>query len=189
VSNIYKYCWENGIKGVTIYRQGSRDIEVLSVGVAEKPIEERPRVLLGRTYHFQSGCGELFVTINDLNDKPFEVFTFTNGGGCQAFAEGLARAVHAGLSSGADPLYIAKHLSKVKCMVASRKDCDGKSCADIIGKAIREAVKTSVVEVQKGATTPPPKESKASKCPICGSDIQTMEGCWTCHSCGESGCS
>ncbi|HKK00734.1 MAG TPA: vitamin B12-dependent ribonucleotide reductase, partial [Desulfuromonadales bacterium] len=111
VATVYRLAHQKGCKGVTIYRDGSRDQQVLSVGKKEEksPAEDtipnetrkagrkrdRPRALRGSTYQMETGCGPLYVTINEDNDGLFELFTtMGKAGGCAASqCEAIGRLV------------------------------------------------------------------------------------------------
>ncbi|MDI6743732.1 MAG: ribonucleotide-diphosphate reductase subunit alpha, partial [Smithella sp.] len=97
VAMVYQLAWELGCKGVTIYRDGSRDKQVLStVKDAGEPAHgtqtpapvkkrERPRILRGWTYQMQTGCGPIYITINEDESGLFELFTtMGKAGGCAA---------------------------------------------------------------------------------------------------------
>lgn len=104
VAKGYQLAWQSGCKGCTVYREGSRTVQILNLGtgeniispaeleegmekatvqVIEKIIKEtpkyspkpRPEVLTGQTYKVKTGYGNLYVTINnDENNEPFEIF-------------------------------------------------------------------------------------------------------------------
>ena len=92
--------WKEGIKGMTLYRTGSREDVVLALEKKEEKKEEpaaatepkvvqqlpfsRPRELDGRTFLAQSGCCRLYITVNTMNGKPMEVFIRTVGAGWDA---------------------------------------------------------------------------------------------------------
>ena len=90
VGNLYKLMHSTNCKGGTVYRDGSRDVQVLNIKKEEeKPVElpapqiitsvikrDRPDVIHGTTYKMATGYGSMYVTINsDNNSEPFEVFS------------------------------------------------------------------------------------------------------------------
>ena len=114
VSELYQYMYELGCKGGTIYRDGSRDEQVLMLKGderAESEMEElrgddvqqvatphrtypRPDRLTGTTVSTQTPFGKAYITINrDDQDNPFEVFIAIGkaGSDIQADAESLGR--------------------------------------------------------------------------------------------------
>ena len=118
VKSAYLLAFDLHCKGITVYRDGSREDQVLNIGVAEgeKPKEvkvevpaepmlrprARPDVITGRTQKILTGYGALYVTINEDDKGLFEVFAqIGRGGGYTAsFTEGLARLVSLCLRSG-----------------------------------------------------------------------------------------
>ena len=123
VSDLYRYMYELGCKGGTIYRDGSRDEQVLMLkgderaesemgdlksvaATAEVELAEaattphrvypRPDVLQGLTVKTQTPFGKAYITINrDDEDNPFEVFIAIAKAGTdiQADAESLGRMI------------------------------------------------------------------------------------------------
>jgi len=155
VSAIYKLAWKTHLKGVTIYRSGSREDEVLELNkddnnneilmnmsntnyIIKKP--HRPKDLPGRTFKMQSGCGKLWVTVNFNDNRPYEVFVSTGGtGGCKAMADALGRMISLALRNELPTEDVVRQLRRVKCDVAMKGDnADGKSCADIVARCIEE---------------------------------------------------
>ncbi len=112
VRTAYMMAYETGCDGITIYRDGSKAVQVLNVsstlnkGKAEEtpaPVAERPMILRGRTYKVSTPVGEAFVTINrDEQDQPFEVFVTVGKGGMHtmADAEAMGRLVSLSLRLG-----------------------------------------------------------------------------------------
>jgi ribonucleoside-diphosphate reductase alpha chain len=194
--------WKLGCKGLTIYRSGSREHEVLNLKKEDKieelklklntDIEEyidtrsykRPRSLFGATFKVQSGCGKLYVTINEKNGKPYEIFIQSGGsGGCEAGNQALGRTISLALRNGGNIRSIIKQLCKVKCPAALRNvHSEGKSCSDLVGKLIQEYIPDEDIEET-------PFTSAYETCPDCKKKTLIREsGCNVCHSCGYSKC-
>ena len=104
VERIYRMAWEQGLKGVTVYREGSREGILLSEKQAKKQavkvvpakITPRPVALNGVTARERTPLGTAFVTINYANGnpkEPFEVFVRLGkaGSDLEADAEALGR--------------------------------------------------------------------------------------------------
>jgi len=196
--------WKSQCKGLTIYRSGSREHEVLNLKIKEiekefkGKIEElieikkensfkRPRHLFGATYKVQSGCGKLYVTINERNGKPYEVFIQSGGsGGCEAGNQALGRTISLALRNGGDIHNIIKQLNKVKCPAALRNiRSEGKSCSDIVGKLITESIPDEDEEDDPLSI----QNEGLEQCPGCKDYTLVREsGCKVCHSCGYNKC-
>lgn len=218
VAKVYMLAYDLGCKGITIYRDGSRDGQVLNIGNAEEknnenPVQvspqprERPAVLIGKTIEVTTGCGKMYVTINqDSDGKIFEVFTsIGKAGGCaQSQAEAIGRLISLNLRSGVEPEFIIRQLKGISCHTpygfGSKRIL---SCADAVGHALEEAINnplnTQIIR-NDSITVPSLLEDMEKKhsgkkivsngaCPECGGPIEYIEGCNTCPSCGYSKCS
>jgi len=87
VSKVYMTAWESGCKGMTIYREGSRDGVLLKDEKKKAPpkIEEiqfretsapkRPRVLDGEVLHFMNDKQKWVAVIGIMDNRPYEIFT------------------------------------------------------------------------------------------------------------------
>ena len=194
VRKVYELAYKLGCKGVTIYRDGSRDRQVLSTAKAaqepergdKKAVRERPETLKGWTYRMQTGCGPLYVTINEDEEGLFELFTtMGKAGGCAASqSEAIGRMVSLAWRSGVQPIEVIKQLLDISCHSHSGFG-ENKilSCADAVAKAIQNHL-ASAGHVQK-------REKRAlfkGACPECGGKIEHEGGCAVCHSCGFSEC-
>ncbi len=126
VKEAYRLAWETKCKAVTVYRDGSKSMQVLETGkdgAKDLPSEEdllfprtRPDVVRGVTERVRTGHGTMFVTVNfDGYGKPFELFTTIGkaGGSEPAHLEGLSRMVSLGLRSGIAPEEIIDQLSGI----------------------------------------------------------------------------
>ncbi len=197
VVRVYELAYQLDCKGVTIYRDGSRDQQVLSVGkkeeaTAEAPKEkpatkrERPKVLKGWTYQMQTGCGPLYVTVNEDNTGLFELFTtMGKAGGCAASQnEAIGRMVSLAWRSGLQARQVIKQLQGISCHSHSGFG-ENKilSCADAVAKAIQSHVTANGGKIQH--------EKRAffkGACPDCGGIVEHEGGCAVCHICGYSEC-
>ena len=206
--------WKLGLKGITIYRTGSRDDVVLALkeksptpevpapattatsmrGVPEKIPSlsiNRPKELAGRTYLCQSGCCRLYVTVNLMEGKPMEVFIRTVGnGGCDANSSALGRAISTGLQSGVPYGRFVKQFAKVNCISAIKNpSSEGHSCADVVGRCIELSAKNQSIATLNDWTIRKTDEKRL--CPECQEPLDFGEGCnqGICKHCGWTGCS
>lgn len=121
IGEAYLLAYKLGCKGLTVYREGSREVEVLTT-VSDKnktktddsnknlPVlkihpRKRPAVVRGSTYKIGTSYGNLYITINeDEKGYPFEIFTHMGkaGGFFAAKAESISRLVSLALRSGVD---------------------------------------------------------------------------------------
>jgi ribonucleoside-diphosphate reductase alpha chain len=217
IERVYMLADELGCKGVTVYRDGSRDSQVLTAGSkAPAKVEEsapviaeaativpraRPTLTAGSTEKIKTGCGNLYVTVNEDEQGLCEVFTtIGKSGGCTASqSEATARMISLVLRSGVDPKSIVDELKGIRCPMPSwDRGSVTLSCADAVGKAIERYLASnghaSGNEVA-GATAleKPPENDIASvgynpECPDCGSMLELSEGCVVCRACGYSRC-
>ncbi len=135
VRDAYELAWKTGCKAVTVYRDGSKSMQVLETGLDTEQEDEAPRVqgsgilaprdrpisVKGVTDLVRTGHGNMYVNITfDDNGKPFEVFTtLGKAGGCDsANLEAVARLVSLALRSGIDPDEIVHHLQGITCCPA-----------------------------------------------------------------------
>ena len=134
VADAYMLAYELGCKGITVYRDGSKDGQVLSTGETGESQEEvagpasvratprsRPQSIHGVTERVRTGHGNMYVTINfDENERPFEVFgNLGKAGGCDsAQLEAISRLVSLALRSGIDPAAVLEQLRGITCCPA-----------------------------------------------------------------------
>ena len=128
VRTAYLMAWDLECKGITVYRAGSREAEVLTAGAAQEPTAEgagagltprkRPEEVRGVTERVRTGHGNIYVTVNfDHDGHPFEVFTtLGKAGGCDsAQLEAVSRLISLALRSGIDTSRIVEQLRGITC--------------------------------------------------------------------------
>ena len=152
VRTAYVMAWELGCKGITVYRAGSREAEVLTAGSAEvqseAPQEEtqrllvprqRPAIVKGVTERVRTGHGNLYITINfDEEDHPFEVFaTLGKAGSCDSGQlEAISRLISMALRSGIDPVTIVDQLRGITCHPVWDNGVQVRSNPDAVAQAL-----------------------------------------------------
>lgn len=262
---LYELAYDLGCKGVTIYRDGSRDVQVLSTSsdkkeeakvevqpevapvavaaeavvekesfaaisgklsvnvdakteqVFDKQYKRRPQILRGATYKVNTPFGMAYITINDMNGTPSEIFLNVGKAGSDVFAmsEALGRVCSLFLRYG-------DHGDKVKLLVKHLKGIGGsgaigfgnnrvESIADAVAKALEQHDEvmsepddarnyvTATSEVLEAAPAAAARSGHAAPsatnvaamdlCTSCGSaSLVNSEGCKNCVNCGYSRC-
>jgi len=222
VKKAYILSYKLGCKGVTVYRDGSRQDQVLisantnkdkkEIPVSETPVKKarlRPKKVLGSTLLMHTGCGKMYVTINEDSEGVFEVFTqLGKSGGCTATqSEAIARLISLALRSRVETSKIIEQLKGIRCPSPTLTEGGAiLSCPDAIAKALESYIsekempnlfnekQTSTSSVTKSEKKQ--YKSKASgnsegtcpQCPECGEMLEFAEGCVVCKSCGYSKC-
>ena len=198
VRSAYLLAWNQGLKGITIYRSGTRPVQVLSLkkdrgeaGPAETIIHAdtngkiaprpRPPKTRGITERVRTGCGNLYVTVNWDDKDICEVFAqMGKAGGCAACQiEAESRLISLALRSGIRVQSIVSQLAGIRCPSPIWHE-GGQilSCPDAIAKVLASA---SGVEIEKG-------NPAVMNCPECGAVLEPESGCFLCRSCGFSKC-
>ncbi|MGD1118447.1 MAG: vitamin B12-dependent ribonucleotide reductase [Dehalococcoidales bacterium] len=196
VSHAYMLAYEEGLKGITIYRDRSRDTQVLTTGKKEAVVEEaatrtprkRPTETKGTITKVNTGCGSLYITVAYDDKGIFEVFSTLGKSGACAVAqlEAICRLITLALRSGVDVAQVVKQLRGIRCPSISWEG--GKSilsCADAIASVLEKHI--------NGEDKPKLEDyglakNMAGQCPECSNMLVYQEGCYHCPACGYTKC-
>ena len=169
VADAYLLAWKTECKAVTVYRDGSKSMQVLETGASDKKQDDeellvprqRPASVRGVTDRVRTGHGNMFVTVNfDEDGSPFEVFT-THGkaGGCDAaHLDGISRLISMALRSGIDPNQVVEHLQGITCCPV----WDGGTLVRSAEDAVALVLKNQMAVGEAG-----PIDHVWSNCPAC----------------------
>lgn len=211
VRKTYLLAYSTGCKGVTIYRDGSRSKQVLTAGTVKTSTSQtsqkitprpRPKITRGFTQQLATGCGNLYLTINECdNGIPFEIFTtMGKAGGCASSqAEAIGRLVSLALRSNIEPEAIVRQLRGISCHQPSWENGEKiLSCSDAVGKGLNQYLRRKKLELQGDTQSdikrrdPDPHLLELAAiliCPECkGGNLEHADGCLLCRLCGYSKC-
>jgi len=179
VADIYMTAYEAGLKGITVYREGSREgilisdektkktvstseldlnAQITSEAREEKSPRVRPTQTAGVTRRIRTGEGTLYITINEDENGLCEVFTTIGkaGGNAAAQSEAISRLISLSLRSGLDPHAIVRQLKGISGPNPTWED--GRlilSTPDAIGKALDDYIKEREEMNIKGQSNQP----------------------------------
>ncbi len=210
--------YHEGCKGITVYRYGSRETQVLNIQnedknsakkISERLSESRkiiprprPAVTEGRTEKVAIGCGNIYVTVNSDDINICEVFTQTGkGGGCPSQSEAVGRLVSMALRSDIDPTSIINQLKGIRCVSCTRRqNVKVLSCPDAISRVMEKSLRGNTEPINghshkccnHDCSGDSSQEEEPYQmpfcCPECGHSIEVEGRCYSCRSCGYSKC-
>ncbi|MDR3253941.1 MAG: vitamin B12-dependent ribonucleotide reductase [Synergistaceae bacterium] len=192
VRNAYLMSFESGCKGITIYRDRCKETQVLYMGAGEdekaetaaipgkgvKP-RKRPSNLQGTTVKIRTSFGNLYLTLNLLSGKPFELFATLGKSGkdTQAHTEALGRLVSLSLRSG---IPMKDVIEQLKGIGGSQPVFENDGIILSLPDAIAQGLERAMGETVEIA--------RDDMCPSCGAPTIHAEGCVRCVSCDYSKC-
>jgi len=194
VMKVYNLSYELGCKGVTIYRDGSRENQVLSVDAKREGLQpmiadvrDRPETLDGFTTKVVTGMGNLYVTVTEMDGKPFEVFATIGKSGKSTMAktEAIGRLVSLALRSG---IPVDKIVEQLKGICGEHPVFSKDGLVLSIPDAISKVLEKRYLKDKKPGTQKYQNTLLGETCPECGQTISFEEGCMTCHFCGFTKC-
>ncbi|MFX0113523.1 MAG: adenosylcobalamin-dependent ribonucleoside-diphosphate reductase [Candidatus Hodarchaeota archaeon] len=196
IAQTFLLAYQLGCKGLTVYRDGSRQFQVLETKESAKQRtgaigpRPRPEETIGGTIKNKTGCGSIYITVNEDDNGLAEVFVrIGKSGGCAASqAEAVGRLISLALRSGVAVDHIIDTLQGIRCPTPAWSEGGAiLSCSDAVAKTLAKYV---------GKGNGPASESKNinghnPQCPDCGELLVFKEGCVACPnlSCGYSECS
>tara|TARA_Y100000310_G_C20696719_1_gene826233 strand:+ start:5 stop:1873 length:1869 start_codon:yes stop_codon:yes gene_type:complete len=205
VEDVYMLAYENGAKGVTVYRDGSKQFQVLNMEEKDKKpqkkIKKEGTEELSDYYLIQTGHGPIHLHINYDEDGPTKLFASLSPSGTEisGMATALAIVLSKYLGRGGDPLKILKHLNSIK---SEKPYGFGKNRIDSVPHAMSIALRNHLIKTGKiksnnqevGDLTDNKNLENDSKlhCSKCFSaNVGMISGCSepTCFDCGYSKCS
>lgn len=202
ISDLYFQAWKEGLKGLTVYREGSRDgvlINKKKIEFSDHDAPKRPKVLPHDVYSIMSKGHHWVVCVGFLEEKPYEVFAFNNvelpgskfTGQIEKFTKGrydltipsISKTYNNITESCSDEENLLtrmistslRHGANIRFVVEQLD----KSKGDItsFGRGIARVLKKYI-----------PNYTTKSNCPVCNNLLQYEGGCQVCKHCGHSKC-
>ncbi len=200
IRQIYWLAYELGCKGVTVYRDGCKTAQVLCTGEQgqksvehpapaglERVVRERPDVVYGFTRKINTGLGVLYLTVNEVDGRPFEVFATIgkSGRSITAKAEAIGRLVSLALRSG---IAVRDIVTQLKGIGGEHPVFQKKGLLLSIPDAIAWVLETRYMQGGNPVRSNPSNGLLREHCPDCGEVLVFEEGCHICKSCGYTKC-
>ena len=161
VEECYMLAYDNGCKGVTIYRDGSKQFQVLNL--SDKKVEKKeetkiiyqPKIRIGKGeaelstyYKVPTGYGDLHMHINYDDEGPLRIFANISPTGTEV--SGLTCVIGILLSKyfeyGGDPIKVLKHLNSIK---GDKPYGFGTKRIDSIPHAMAQALRDHLIKTGK----------------------------------------
>lgn len=208
VFDAYSLAFEVGCKGITVYRDGSRDFQVLSTStesakrpedtdmttaskpprpMAERlpgePLFDRPVRLMGftDTVKLTLPTGEkrgFYVTVNKQDGLPTEVFIVSGKAGDEANADSEALGRMVSIA--------LQYGVPAEAIVKTLRGINGGMYGTYQGRMVMS--KADLIAVALETAGIENVTQRGAKCPDCGGPLRFEEGCRKCEACGYSKC-
>lgn len=203
VNNSYRLAYNTHCKGITVYRDGCLDVQVLETDKTKNLRGDnkdkqsahvlpggykRPEYLVGRTYRFTYTNSGLFITINrDQEGRPREVFIERGKSGDEEKAayEGMGRLISIALQSDVDVKAIIKTMRGIQTKNVSWHQTKGtsipiRSVPDAVAHALADSIHTEPEVPIPEVPIPETEEIKNELLEITGSSSNNMSKCTAC---------
>lgn len=198
IDRIYRLAYTLGCKGVTVYRDGCKSGQVLNIGSKKEEkqnqnpqtvsiVRQRPDIVDGFTQKVKTGLGVLYLTVNEIDGQPFEVFTTIgkSGRSITAKAEAIGRLVSLCFRSGVPVRDVVQQL---KGIGGEHPVFQKKGILLSIPDAIAWVLENRYLKGETPVPATKDQDLQNPSCPECGSEMTFQEGCHICQNCGYSRC-
>lgn len=188
--NLFLDAMQSGVKGLTVYREGSRE-GILIRETEEKPAKrgkpERPYKLRGTTYKVKTPKASYYITLNEIEEggkrRPFEIFINTKDASSIPWITALARLMSAVFVREEDPSFL---IDQLRTIVDPNGGYwrDGKRIPSVLSD-IANVLEEYLIEL--GKIEKKEDQPRLLICPECGQQTYLLEeSCGRCLSCGYS---
>jgi len=195
VARVYMMAYEEELKGITIYRDRSREAQPMSTGQVEKvegvglTPRKRPKTTTAFVEKVTTGCGNIYITVGSDEQGICEVFsTLGKAGGCaSAQLEAIGRLISVALKARVDIVSIIRQLRGIRCpSIAWEQGKSVLSCADAIASVLEKHIFSddSITKPEDYGLA----RNIAGQCPDCAGLLAYQEGCFVCPNCGYTKC-
>lgn len=197
IKDAYLLAYTLGCLGITVFRDGCKNTQVLHIGGSEKPaLSVRPMKLQGITYRKNTPIGTCYITVNeDINTGPFEVFINVGraGSAIAADAEALGRLISLIFRSSKLDKRIQDVIAQLRGIGSGRSSGFGAnrvmSLADAVAQVLAEHAGIGTDDKLPGLPDVNSVSKVGDLCPDCGQATFVFEeGCQKCYLCGYSEC-
>ena len=210
VDQLYREAFKAGCKGVTVYREGSRDGVLISTEKKKenafeyKDAYKRPQTLECDIYHKTALKQNWMVVVGKISDRPYEIFVVKDVDN-HVLPSKIEKGTITKIKS--RTYQLEGHLGEKQYKISNVVDLmsqDEKTDTRKYSSMLRHgmAPKFIIEQIEEYATIVSfdkvvqrclknylgGEKLKGDKCPECGSDLKNEGGCVSCQNCGWSRC-
>jgi ribonucleoside-diphosphate reductase alpha chain len=188
VEQIYRLAYELGCKGVTVYRDGSREMQVLSAGSTARKVQEEAT---------RTGAAEARSDLSIMVTAEQPAATAVQLLGAQPEPRAATADLRSDRTMGLGPNTVMSVPDAVGIALERWMQEKQGIQQELIPEAASPSAPDSVAEPVSQVVTLSGreqmilgglKETLTGSCPDCGSQLEYAEGCVKCHVCGYSEC-